>query len=40
MAETLTAAGLADDARDHIAAVRALCARHGLPQLLVDAGLG
>ncbi|SPM28894.1 AAA family ATPase [Mycobacterium terramassiliense] len=40
LAETLTAAGLAHDARDHIAAVRALCAQHGLPQLLVDAGLG
>lgn len=40
LAETLIAAGLANDAADHIAAVRALCARHGLPQLLVDAGLG
>lgn len=40
LAETLTAAGPAHDARDHVAAVRALCAQHGLPQLLVDAGLG
>ncbi len=39
-AEVLTATGLADDARDHIAAAGALCARHGLPQLLVDAGFG
>ncbi|XBL81465.1 protein kinase [Mycobacterium shigaense] len=38
--ETLIAAGRADDARADIAAVRALCARHGLTQLLVDAGLG
>ncbi|OBF62046.1 serine/threonine protein kinase [Mycobacterium sp. 852002-50816_SCH5313054-b] len=40
LAETLTAAGLAKDAGDHIAAVRALCTQYGLPQLLVDAGLG
>jgi serine/threonine-protein kinase PknK len=40
LVETLTAAGRADDARDDIAAVRALCAQHGLAQLLVDAGLG
>jgi serine/threonine-protein kinase PknK len=37
--ETLTAAGQVDAAQDHIAQARALCARHGLPQLLVDAGL-
>jgi len=39
LAETLTAAGRVADAYDEIAAVRALCAQHGLPQLLVDAGL-
>jgi serine/threonine-protein kinase PknK len=38
-AETFTVAGLANDARDHVAVARDLCARHGLPQLLVDAGL-
>jgi hypothetical protein len=38
--ETLTAARRADDARDDIAAVRALCGQPGLTQLLVDAGLG
>jgi hypothetical protein len=40
LVETLTATGHADDARDDIAAVRALCGQHGLTQLLVDAGLG
>lgn len=40
LAETLSAGGPANDAGDHIAAVRALCSRHGLPRLLVDAGLG
>jgi serine/threonine-protein kinase PknK len=40
LAETLTAAGRADDAREDIATARALCTQHGLPQLLVDAGLG
>jgi serine/threonine-protein kinase PknK len=40
LVETLTAAGRADDARADIAAVRDLCTRHGLVQLLVDAGLG
>ncbi len=39
LVETLTAAGRAADARNDIAVVRALCAQHGLPQLLVDAGL-
>ena len=38
-AETLTATGQVNDARNHIAEARALCARHGLPQLLIDAGL-
>jgi ATP/maltotriose-dependent transcriptional regulator MalT len=40
LAETLTAAGSAADARDDIAVTRSLCAQHGLPQLLIDAGLG
>jgi ATP/maltotriose-dependent transcriptional regulator MalT len=40
LVEMLTATGHADDARDDIAAVRALCGQHGLTQLLVDAGLG
>jgi serine/threonine-protein kinase PknK len=40
LAETLTVTGLENDARNHIAVVRDLCAQHGLPQLLVDAGLG
>jgi ATP/maltotriose-dependent transcriptional regulator MalT len=40
LAETLTTAGRAADARDDIAAVRASCTQHGLPQLLIDAGLG
>jgi ATP/maltotriose-dependent transcriptional regulator MalT len=40
LAETLTAAGRAADARDDIAGVRTLCTQHGLPQLLIDAGLG
>jgi ATP/maltotriose-dependent transcriptional regulator MalT len=40
LAETRTAAGRAADARDDIAVVCALCAQHGLPRLLVDAGLG
>jgi ATP/maltotriose-dependent transcriptional regulator MalT len=40
LAETLTAAGRAAGARDDIAVVRALCAEHGLPRLLIDAGLG
>lgn len=40
LVETLTAAGRAADAQDDIALVRALCAQHGLPQLLIDAGLG
>ena len=40
LAETLTVAGLANDARNHIAETRALCAQHGLPQLLIDARLG
>jgi serine/threonine-protein kinase PknK len=39
-AETLTVAGLANDARNHIAEACALCAQHGLPQLLIDARLG
>jgi ATP/maltotriose-dependent transcriptional regulator MalT len=39
-AETLTAAGRTDDARDDIAMAHALCTQHGLPQLLIDAGLG
>ncbi|OBH00091.1 serine/threonine-protein kinase [Mycobacterium sp. E3247] len=38
--ETLTAAGRAADARDDIAAVRALCTEQGLSRLLIDAGLG
>jgi ATP/maltotriose-dependent transcriptional regulator MalT len=38
-AETLTATGQENDARNEIAAARALCARHGLPQLLIDAGI-
>jgi serine/threonine-protein kinase PknK len=37
--ETLTAAGRAADAQEDIAVVRALCTQHGLPQLLIDAGL-
>jgi ATP/maltotriose-dependent transcriptional regulator MalT len=37
--ETLAIAGLANEAQDHIAAVRDQCAQHGLPQLLIDAGL-
>ncbi len=40
LVETLTAAGNAADAREDIEVARALCAEHGLPQLLVDAGLG
>jgi hypothetical protein len=40
LVETLTAAGHADGARNDIAAVRTLCTKHGLKQLLVDAGLG
>ncbi|OBF10170.1 hypothetical protein A5730_07445 [Mycobacterium sp. ACS4054] len=40
LVETLTAVGRADDARDDLALVRELCARHGLPRLLIDAGLG
>jgi len=40
LVETLIAAGRADDARNDIAVVRTLCAQHGLPQLLIDAGLG
>jgi ATP/maltotriose-dependent transcriptional regulator MalT len=40
LAETLTAAGRAADARDDIAVVRTLCTQHQLPQLLIDAGLG
>jgi ATP/maltotriose-dependent transcriptional regulator MalT len=40
LAETLTAAGRADDARDEIAVARTRCAQHGLPQLLIDAGFG
>jgi hypothetical protein len=39
-AETLTVAGLANEERNHIAETRALCAKHGLPQLLIDARLG
>jgi ATP/maltotriose-dependent transcriptional regulator MalT len=39
-AETLTVAGLANGARNQIAQTRALCAQHGLPQLLIDARLG
>jgi ATP/maltotriose-dependent transcriptional regulator MalT len=39
LAETITAAGRADDARSEIAEARALCAQHQLPQLLIDAGL-
>jgi len=38
-AETLNAAGREADAGNDIAAVRALCTQHGLPQLLIDAGL-
>jgi serine/threonine-protein kinase PknK len=38
-AETLTATGRVNDVRNHIAEARALCAQHGLPQLLIDAGL-
>jgi ATP/maltotriose-dependent transcriptional regulator MalT len=40
LAETLTVAGQLNDARNHIAEARALCAQHGLPQLLIDAGFG
>ncbi|ORV61493.1 hypothetical protein AWC03_09895 [Mycobacterium europaeum] len=40
LVETLTAARRAADAHDDIAAVRALCTEHGLPRLLIDAGLG
>jgi len=40
LAETLVGAGRADDARDDIAAVRTPCTQYGLPQLLIDAGLG
>ncbi len=40
LVETLIAAGRADDARNDIAVIRSLCAQHGLPRLLIDAGLG
>jgi ATP/maltotriose-dependent transcriptional regulator MalT len=40
VAETLSAAGRATDARDELGSVRALCDQHGLPQLLVDAHVG
>ncbi|WP_055403606.1 MULTISPECIES: serine/threonine-protein kinase [unclassified Mycobacterium] len=40
LVETLTAVGRADDAREDLTLVRDLCARHGLPRLLIDAGLG
>ncbi len=40
LAETLTAAGRAADARNESAEARALCTRRGLPQLLIDSGLG
>jgi len=39
LAETLTAAGRVSDAASDIAVVSALCTQHGLPQLLIDAGL-
>ncbi|OJZ63321.1 hypothetical protein BRW65_29930 [Mycobacterium paraffinicum] len=38
LVETLTAAGRTAD--DDLALVRAQCAQHGLPRLLIDAGLG
>ncbi|OBG68945.1 MULTISPECIES: serine/threonine-protein kinase [unclassified Mycobacterium] len=38
LVETLTAAGRPAD--DDLALVRAQCAQHGLPRLLIDAGLG
>jgi serine/threonine-protein kinase PknK len=40
VAETLSAAGRAIDARNELGSVRALCDQHGLPQLLVDAHVG
>ncbi len=40
LVETLTAAGRAADAGNDIAVVSTLCAEHGLPRLLIDAGLG
>ncbi len=40
LVETLIAAGRATDAQNDIAVVRALCVQHGLPRLLIDAGLG
>jgi serine/threonine-protein kinase PknK len=40
VAETLSAAGRAADARNELGPVCALCEQHGLPQLLVDAHVG
>ncbi|BBY00194.1 serine/threonine-protein kinase [Mycobacterium seoulense] len=40
LVETVGAAGRGADAQDDIAAVRTLCTQHGLPRLLIDAGLG
>jgi serine/threonine-protein kinase PknK len=37
--ETLTSTGRADETRTAVAEVRQRCARVGLPQLLVDAGI-
>jgi serine/threonine-protein kinase PknK len=40
VAETLTAAGRAPEARNKVGPARELCDQHGLPQLLVDAHVG
>jgi serine/threonine-protein kinase PknK len=40
VAETLSAAGRATDARNELRPVAALCDQHGLPQLLIDARVG
>ncbi|HUO40333.1 MAG TPA: protein kinase [Mycobacterium sp.] len=40
LAEVLTGAGRAADTRNDIELVCALCTQHGLPRLLIDAGLG
>jgi serine/threonine-protein kinase PknK len=40
VAETLSAAGRAADARNELGLIRALCDQHGLPQLLLDARVG
>jgi serine/threonine-protein kinase PknK len=40
VAETLSGAGRATEARNELGSVRALCDQHGLPQLLVDAHVG